>query len=110
MFEKRVVQVGATVWAMVAFTVAAASLAEVGTDALLLVGAASVVLPLSAFLAAVAAAHDRLRVAGALLVLSAATPTYFAWVLNIPALLAGVVLLVVPGMIVKRSREVDVHA
>lgn len=110
MVEKRAVQIGATVWALVAFTVAAVSVAEVSTDALLFVGAASVVLPLAAFLAGVAAAHDRLRVAGALLVLSAATPTYFAWVLNIPALVAGVVLLVAPGMIVKRSRELDVHA
>ena len=89
---------------MVAFIVAAGSWAEVSTDALVLVGAASVVLPLAAFLAAIAAAHDRLRAAGALLVLSAATPSYFAWVLNIPALLAGVVLLAAPGMIVKRSR------
>lgn len=46
MVEKRAVQIGATVWAMVAFMVAAASLAEVSTDALLVVGAASVVLPL----------------------------------------------------------------
>src|SRR4051812_10560982 len=109
MVEKRAVQVGASVWALVAFTVAAASLPKVSTDALLVVGAASVVLPTCAFLAAVAAAHDRVRVAGALLVVSAATPTYFAWVLNIPALLAGVGLLVAPGMIVTRSQELDVQ-
>lgn len=110
MIEKRAVQIGATAWAMVAFTVASVSLANVSTDALVVVGAASVFLPLAAFLAAIAAAHDRLRVAGALLVLSAATPTYFAWVLNIPALLAGVVLLAAPGMIVKRSRELPYRA
>jgi len=110
MVEKRAVQIGATVWAMVAFMVAAASLGEVSADALLVVGVASVVLPLSALLAAVAAARDRLRLAGALLVLSAATPTYFAWVLNIPALLAGVALLVAPGVIVRRSPELDVQA
>lgn len=107
MIENRVVQIGATAWAVIAIIVAAASLGEVSTDALVLVGAASVVLPLAAFLAALAAAHDRLRVAGALLVLSAATPTYFAWVLNIPALLAGIGLLAAPGMIVKRSRALS---
>ena len=105
MIEKRAVQIGATAWAMVAFTVASVSLPNVSTDALVVVGTASVLLPLAAFLAALAAGQDRLRVAGALLVLSAATPTYFAWVLNIPALLAGVGLLAAPEIIVKRSRE-----
>ena len=109
MIEKRAVQIGATAWAMVAFAVASVSLANVSTDALVVVSTASVVLPLAAFLAAVAAGHDRLRVAGALLVLSAATPTYFAWVLNLPALLAGVVLLAAPG-IVNRSRELPYRA
>ena len=110
MIEKRAVEIGATAWAMVAFTVAVVSLANVGTDALVVVGAASVLLPLAAFLAAIAAALDQLRVAGALLVISAATPTYFAWVLNIPALLAGAVLLAAPGMIVRRSRELPWRA
>lgn len=110
MVEKRAVQIGATVWAMVAFMVAAASLADVGTDAVMVVGVASVVLPLSALLAAVAAAHDRARVAGALLVLSATTPTYFVWVLNIPALFVGVALLAAPRVIVRRSPELDVQA
>ena len=68
MIEKRAVQIGAT-WAMVAFTVASVSLANLSTDALVVVGAASVLLPPAAFLAAIAAAHDRLRVAGALLAL-----------------------------------------
>jgi hypothetical protein len=101
MVERRVVEIGAIVWAIVAFIVAAGSLAQVSPDALPVVGMASVVLPLSAVLAAVAAAHGRLRVAGALLVLSAATPTYFAWVLNVPAVVVGVLLLATPGMIIK---------
>jgi hypothetical protein len=103
MVGKRAVQIGATAWAMVAFAAAAAFLADVNADALLVVGVASVVLPLAAVLAAVAAGHDRLRLAGALLILSAATPTYFAWALNIPALLAGVLLVAAPGIIVIRS-------
>ena len=54
-------------------------------------------------MAAVAAAgslgrhHDRL--AGALLLVSALTPTYFAAIVNVPALVLGLVLLVAPRTI-----------
>ena len=103
MIDKRAIQIGAVVWAMVGFTVAAASLATVNSDGIILVATASVTLPGCAAMAAVALGRDRIRGAGVLLFLSAATPTYFAWALNLPALLVGVALLVAPGPTVRSS-------
>ncbi len=96
MADRRALEIGALFWAMVAFLVATVSLATAGSGVPVLVGLATVVFPLCAVLASFALAHDRSRVAGALLVASAATPTYFAWIINVPALLVGVALLIAP--------------
>ena len=81
---------------MVGFAIALASVAAVDRDALVLVGLASVVFPLCAALAGVAVARGSPRVAGVLLVLSVATPTYFVWPVNLLALVAGVALVLAP--------------
>ena len=94
--DSRIVQVGATAWAMVGFGIAAMCLAAVNPDARLIVGVASEVFPVCALAAGVAAAHRRVRAAGALLLLSAATPTYFVWPINLLALAAGAALLLAP--------------
>ena len=97
-------QVGALVWAAVGATVALGSLGAVNPDARAIVGIVSVLGPLSALLAATALAHHLDRLSGLLLLVSAATPTYFAWVLNVPALLVGLALIVAPTTIIGRTR------
>jgi hypothetical protein len=47
--------------------------------------------------------HDRL--AGLLLVASAATPTYFAYALNVPALVVGLALLASPCITLGEQRQ-----
>jgi hypothetical protein len=96
MLDGRTVQVVATAWAVVGFVLAAASLAAVNPDARLLVAAASILFPLCAVAAGVAAARGQLRAAGVLLLLSAATPTYFMWPVNVVALAGGAALLLAP--------------
>ena len=82
-------------WVVAGAAVALGSLGDVNDDARLLVGLASVVGPLLAVGAAVQLGRHADRSAGVLLVLSAlVTPTFFAYVLNIPALVVGVVLAV----------------
>jgi hypothetical protein len=80
----------------VAWAIAFSTLPHVNRDARFWIGLASVLLPGAAALASVAAAQGRARLCGALLVLSAASPTYFALALNIPALVVGVLLVVLP--------------
>ncbi len=92
-------------WGALGFGVALGSVPHLVGDARLLVGIASVVLPAAAIGAALAVARDHPRGAGVLLVISAATPTYFAWVLNIPALVVGLVLVVAPQALVRHRRS-----
>ncbi len=89
MLQRRVVRVGSITWAVVGLTVALVSMGGVDPDARVLVGMASVAFPAAAALASAAVARHRDRAAGLLLVVSAATPTYFAWALIVPALLVG---------------------
>jgi len=91
-------------WAALGFGVAIGSVFQVVGDARLLVGVASVVFPAAAVGAGLVIARNRPRIGGVLLVLSAATPTYFAWVLNIPALVVGLVLVVAPGILIRHER------
>jgi hypothetical protein len=100
---RRTLEVGAVVWAMVGVAVALASLGDVNDDARLLVGTASVLGPLAALTASWFLRRLSDRAAGVLLLISAATPTYFAFVLNVPALLVGIVLAVAPGSLSARD-------
>lgn len=90
-------QAGAIAWAVVGFGVASVFVAGAGPGTPILVWVATVAFPACAVLAAVALGAGHTRHAGALLVLSAATPTFFAWPLNVPALLAGLALLCWPA-------------
>ena len=110
MLDKRAVQIGAVMWATAGLLVAAVSLAAIETDALVLVGIASLVFPGCAAAAALAVARGHLRMAGVLLLLSVATPTYFAWVLNLPALVMGAALVVAPRRTVRSSPADLSHA
>jgi hypothetical protein len=71
----------------------------VNADARLIVATASVVGPLAAVGAARALGTDRDRLAGALLLVSVLTPTYFAVIVNVPALAVGLLLLGAPRSI-----------
>jgi hypothetical protein len=84
-----------------------ASLDRVNPDVRVPVGIASVAFPLAAALAYVALVRRRARAAGLLLLVSVLTPTYFAWVLNVPALLVGSALLLSPNRMVRSSVAVD---
>ena len=99
MTAKRAVEIGSVAWAAIGAAVALAALPDVNNDARLLVGVASVLFPLCALGAAVLLRRNQLRAAGLLLLLSVATPTYFAWVLNVPALFAGLMLLAAPAFV-----------
>lgn len=105
MGRRAVLEVGALVWAGVGAAVALGSLGEVNSDARLLVGAASVVGPLAAVGAAWLLARGADRTAGVLLLVSVLTPTYFAWVLNVPALVVGLALLAAPRAVVAQHHR-----
>lgn len=82
-------------WVVAGASVALGSLGRVNDDARVLVVGAAVVGPLLAAWAAFQLSRDRDRLAGALLLLSAVlTPTYFAYAINVPAFIIGLVLAV----------------
>jgi hypothetical protein len=101
---RRAVGIGALVWAVVGALVAFAGISDVNADARLLVGLASGLGPLAAVAASIAVGRRRDRWAGLLLITSVITPTYFAWVLNVPALLIGLILLISPRVAVGDSQ------
>ena len=76
---------------------ALSALPQVNQDARALVVVASLILPSCAAAAASFLQQQHDRLAGALLLLSVASPTYMAYVLNVPALVAGLALLVLPS-------------
>jgi hypothetical protein len=96
MHRRLVIEIGAVVWGVAGAAVALGALSDVNGDARWLVGIASVVFPLCAIAAAIALRSGRDRLAGVLLLLSVATPTYFAYGLNLPALLVGAGLIWAP--------------
>ncbi|MDQ1506916.1 MAG: hypothetical protein QOD57_4643 [Actinomycetota bacterium] len=87
---------GSLAWAAAGAIVGLSQLSAVNADARWLVGVASVVFPAAAVLAAMALRRGAIRWAAVLLLVSVATPTYYAYPLNIPALVAGLVLLAAP--------------
>ena len=102
MIKRRALQVGALVWAAVGYVIALTALRRVNDDAVVLVAAAAA-FPLAAGAASLALGRGRDRLAGVLLVASAATPTYFAWVLNVPALAIGFGLMMAPTVVVSSA-------
>ncbi len=90
---RRAYQFGAIVWAVVGVTIAVTSQGRANPDIRPFIGTLSVALPLTAVLAAAALKRQRDRVAGIFMLVSAATPTYFAWPVNLPALIVGGLLL-----------------
>ena len=103
MIERRFVQLGAVTWAAVGLAVGIAEMARVNEDARALFLAAAIVGPASALLASDLLRRGHDRAAGALLVVSVVTPTVFAWVLNVPALVVGIALLLNPTWITRRQ-------
>lgn len=87
------------IWAVGGGAIALTALFTVIGDAPVILYIASVAFPLAAVGAAVAVRSGRDRVAGLLLLASVATPTYFAYIVNVPALIAGIVLLAWPAAI-----------
>lgn len=104
MNRRQVLQVGVVVWAIVGASVALLSLGNVNEDARLLVGLFSIGGPLAAVGAARLLAQGMDRPAGALLLVSVLTPTYFAYVLNVPALVIGLVMVAAPHAVVDDDR------
>lgn len=87
---RMVTTAGAALWAVLGGSVALAGLVSANDDAVLLVGFFSVLGPALAITAALAAARGSPRNSGLLLVVSAlATPTYFAYPLNVVVFAAG---------------------
>lgn len=105
MIRRRVCEIGSVVWAGVGGVVALASLGTVNSDARLLAAAASTLGPLAAVGSAWLLTRGSDRVADVFLLLSVLTPTYFAWVLNVPALVVGLGLLVVPRAVLPQHRR-----
>lgn len=94
---RQVLVIGSIVWAVVGASVALSALPQANGDGRWLVGVASIVFPGAAVVAAVALRRGSLRWAGVFLLLSVATPTYFAWALNLPALVIGLRLAMAPS-------------
>ncbi len=86
-------------WAVVGALIAFSALPDVNADARLLVGLASALGPIAAFGAAITVSRHFDTWGGVLLITSVITPTYFAWVLNVSALLLGLILLLVPQLV-----------
>lgn len=99
MNRRRVLEIGSLVWAAAGAAVALSALSDVNDDAMALVTLASIVFPLCALGGAIALRLNNDRTAGLLLLLSVATPTYFALPLNVPALVIGIALLAAPSLI-----------
>ena len=93
---RRALVVGAAAWAVAGACVALIPLRSVNPDARLFIGLMGVAFPSCAAGAAVALARHRNRLAGGLLLLSVLTPTYYLYVLPVPALIVGGILLVRP--------------
>jgi hypothetical protein len=106
--RRRILCAGSLVWAAIGSVVAVTSLPTVDDDARVLVGCASIVFPLCAVAAAVVVQGRRFdRLAGLLLIASAATPTYFAYPLNVPALVVGLVLVTSPEVVLGRRTRLS---
>jgi len=95
----RQIAVGAIVWAAIGAGVALATVPEVNDDVRIAVAVASVVFPACAVVAAAEFLRNHIRVGGLSLLVSAATPTYFAWALNVPALILGAALVALPHLV-----------
>lgn len=105
MSRRRAVEIGSLGWAVIGAVVALAAIPEVNDDAKALVALASVGFPLCALGAALALRRHRDRAAGMPLLLSVATPTYFAYPLNVPALVVGIALRVSPSVALGERRN-----
>jgi hypothetical protein len=101
MMSRRVLQIAAVAWAALGASIALSSLGSVNADARLLVGSFSVGCPLAALVAARALVTGRDRIAGLLLVISVATPTFLLWIVNLPALLVGLALMAAPSTVLE---------
>lgn len=98
MTRQRAAQAVAIWWAVTGVAVAALTYGNVNDDARWLVAGAHLVGLAFAAASAWLLRRTAARAAGALLIVSALiTPTYFAWPLNLFALLVGVALLVSPA-------------
>lgn len=97
MDRRQAIAVGSLVWAVTGAVIALSALATVNAEVAVLVAVASVAFPLAAVGAALSLRVGRDRLAGALLLLSVATPTYFAYIFNLPALVVGLALLIAPA-------------
>lgn len=100
MHRRQVLHIGALVWAAVGAGVALASFDAVNSDARVLVGVATVLGPVAAVAAGRHISRRSDRAAGALLLLSALiTPTFFAYAINLPALVVGLALVIAPTVV-----------
>lgn len=102
--SRRALTVGATVWAVLGFTVGLSALPSVNADAVVLFAAACAIGPAAALFAVFALRNLRDRLAGLLLVVSVVTPAVFAWPLNLAALLVGLAILIAPSKVIADRR------
>ena len=98
---RRALIAGSIAWAMVGVAVALTPLRALNEDARLVIGAMGVLFPSCAGAAALALRQRRDRLAGGLLLLSVLTPTYYLYVLPIPALIIGLVLVTLPRALLR---------
>ena len=102
LLDRQVARIGSMAWSVIGFALGLRSIGAVNGDARVLVLTVCVVGSGSALMASAAVASRHQRLAGVLLVVSVITPTFFAWVLNVPALLVGVVLIFAPAVVTDR--------
>lgn len=87
----------AVLWGVLGAGVALYALSDVNADVRILLGVLSVVLPGASIAAALAIHRDQPTLAVVLLLISVATPTYFAWALNL------IPLVIVASITLSRS-------
>jgi len=100
---RRAIQYDSVAWAGVGLSVSLSAFGDVNEVARWIVLIATIAGAGSAFLAAIALGHRHYRTAGALLLISVVTPTYYGYVLNVPALLLGPALLIAPKAVLRPS-------
>lgn len=102
--RRQIIARACIVWSITIVTIGVIAMPSVNDDAIALVLVATAATAIAAVGAARELIRGHDRIAGALLVASVAAPTFMAYVVGVPALIAGIVLLVRPRLLLPRER------
>jgi len=98
--RRGLLEVAALTWAAVAAGGAFGAMLTIDRSSVLLLSVIALVGPIAAMIASQLLGRGADRAAGALLLVSLLTPSYFSWVVSLPALAIGAALVAAPRLIV----------